>query len=70
MLQNTSRLLKKGTCHAERGEARLDGLFLVENKQKQILRCAQDDTGGGFFSSLLELSRLPCLLSTVYRLLP
>jgi hypothetical protein len=30
-------------------------LFLIENKQKQILRSAQDDGGGGFFSSLLEV---------------
>jgi len=31
-------------------------LFLIENKQKQILRCAQDDMLGVFFSSLLVLS--------------
>ena len=28
-------------------------LFLIENKQKQILRSAQDDMLGGIFSSLL-----------------
>jgi hypothetical protein len=28
-------------------------LFLIGNKQKQILRSAQDDVGGGFFSSHL-----------------
>jgi hypothetical protein len=28
-------------------------VFLIENKQKQILRSAQDDMLGGFFSSLL-----------------
>jgi hypothetical protein len=27
--------------------------FLIENKQKQILRFAQDDTAGGFFRRLL-----------------
>ena len=27
-------------------------LFLIENRQKQILRFAQDDMNGGFFSSL------------------
>ena len=29
-------------------------LYLIENKQKQILRFAQDDMQGAFFSSLLE----------------
>jgi hypothetical protein len=28
--------------------------FLVENKQKQILRFAQDDTAGGLFRSLFS----------------
>jgi hypothetical protein len=28
--------MKEGTCHAERCGARRGGLFLVENKQKQI----------------------------------
>jgi hypothetical protein len=30
-------------------------LFLIENKQKQILRSAQDDMLGGFFSSVLQV---------------
>jgi len=33
-------------------------LFLIENKQKQILRDAQDDIGGGVFISLLDRTRL------------
>jgi len=28
-------------------------LFLIENKQKAVLRSAQDNMLGGFFSSLL-----------------
>jgi hypothetical protein len=43
--------MKKGTCHAEPfaalerkpREARRGGLFLVENKQKQILRFLESD---------------------------
>jgi hypothetical protein len=33
--------------------------FLIENKQKQILRSAQDDTAGGFFRSLPVMSGWP-----------
>ena len=35
-------------------------LFLIENKQKQILRSAQDDMLGGFFSSLLGFPHSLC----------
>jgi hypothetical protein len=52
-----SRLMKKGTCHAECSEARRGGLFLIENKQKQIplprLR-DRDDIDEAFFISLLD----------------
>jgi hypothetical protein len=59
--------MEKGACHAGRNEARLGGLFLVENKQKQIPRAdyrkvfqwrsaprfARDDIVGVFLISLL-----------------
>ena len=45
--------MKKGIRHAERSEARRGGLFLVENKRKQIPRFARDDMVGVFFISLL-----------------
>ena len=41
--------------HAERSEARRGGLFLLENKQKRILRFAQDDMVGGFFPTLPDM---------------
>jgi len=44
----SSRLLKKGICHAER-----HCCSSLKTNKKQILRSAQDDMLGVFFSSLL-----------------
>jgi hypothetical protein len=44
-------MLKKESSHAERSEALL---YLLESKQKQILRFAQNDVLRAFFSILLE----------------
>jgi len=46
-----SRLLKKGICHADRSEA--SAVPQLKTNKKQILRSAEDDMLGGFFSSLL-----------------